>query len=289
METEHAGVRMKLSLEFLKTELDIANNVLETVTSAVMDLPAKHARATLFFLPITPVSVQRKNSSTPRVSVFHARLVVKIVLPAPIVKSAKPHWFSKIITVSKDVLKVTSYQAPNVLDAQATVMDVPPQANASTAGMASSYMEVPAILPALPGLSPTKTPSNAMPATAHAGPVPTIQAHVPAVHQEKDTCKLLEPIKSVSRNVLKVLSHRTESAKSVTSDVPNVWVLQETVLAAQLKNTCTMLLVGTNAQESSMPREDVSTNAHQATSENLINNVSNAHRNAIPAATAQLA
>jgi hypothetical protein len=254
-----------------------------------MNLPARHARAPLFFLPITPVSVQSKNSSTPRESVFHARLVVKIVLTPPIVKSAKPHWFSKIIAVSKDVLKVTSYQAPNVLDAQATVTDVPPQTNASTARMASSSMEVPVTLPALPVLSPTKTPSNALPATAHAGPVPTIQAHVPAVHQEKDTCKLLEPIKSVSGNVLKVLSHRTESAKSVTSNVPNVWVLQKTVLPAQLENTCTKLLVMTTAQESSIPREDVITNAQQATSKNLINNVSNAHRNAVPAATAQLA
>ena len=254
-----------------------------------MDLPARHARAPLFFLPITPVSVQRKTSSTPRVTVFHARLVVKLVLPTPIVKSAKPHWFSKIITVSKNVLKVTSYQAPNVLDAQATVTDVPPQTNVSTARMASSSMEVPATLPALPVLSPTETPSNALPATTHAGPVSTIQAHVPAVHQEKDTCKLLEPIKSVSRNVLKVLSHRTESAKSVTSDVPNVWVLQQSVLPAQLEEFCTKLLVGTTAQESSMPREDVSANAHEATSDNLINNVSNAHRNAVPAATAKLA
>lgn len=109
------------------------------------------------------------------------------------------------------------------------------------------------------------------------------------MNQEKDSCKSPEPIKSVLRSVLKVLSPRTEYVKFVTSDVLNVWVLQETVSPVQPEDTCITRLVGITAQESSMATEDVSTNAHQATSDNQTKNASNAHRNARPAATTQLA
>ena len=80
-----------------------------------------------------------------------------------------------------------------------------------------------------------------------------------------------------------------ESAKSVTSDVPNVWAPQQTVLLVQLEDFCSTLLVGIIVQESSMVTEDVSTNAHQVISDNLTKNANHAHHNARHATTTQLA
>jgi glycerate-2-kinase len=79
------------------------------------------------------------------------------------------------------------------------------------------------------------------------------------------------------------------SVKSATSDVPSVSVPLETVLPAPLEDIFTTLLVGTTAQESSMPMEDVLTNAHPVTSDNPIKSASRAQLNARLAAATQLA
>jgi hypothetical protein len=68
-----------------------------------------------------------------------------------------------------------------------------------------------------------------------------------------------------------------EFAKSVTSDAPNVWEPQQTVLLVQLEDSCSTLLVGIIVQESWMVTEDVSTNAHQVISDNLTKNANHVH------------
>ena len=287
-ETEHAHVLLELSSESLQTLSDCANNVFNTATSATMDLHAKYARLHSSSQLTTLVFAQRTTSSTLKASVFHARPVVRLVLPTAAVTSAAHHWSFKITTVLKSAVPDTSYQEPNVSDVQTTVSDVPQPTNVSTARIASISKEVPATLHAQLVPSLTKKPSNVLPATPHVRPVPTIQVHVPAANQEKDTCKLPELTKNVSRNVLKELSQKTESAKFATSDVPNVWVHQPTVLPAPPQDTCTTLLVGITAQVSLMQTESVSMNVHRDTSELPIKNASNAHQNARLAAATQL-
>ncbi len=128
---------------------------------------------------------------------FRVKLVVKVVSATKLVMFVNPHWFFKMTTVSKNAVKVTSCQVPSALDVQTTVLDVLPTTNVIIARMASSSMEEPATLPAQPVLLPTEINSNVLPATSHAGPVLTIQAHVLAVNQEKVSCKSPEMIKSV--------------------------------------------------------------------------------------------
>ena len=289
MEMEHASVPLELSSELPQMESDIVSNVLNIVTSVETVLHVKHAKPHLFSQLTTLVSAQRITSLTPREIVFHARLVVKHASRTLLVINVKPHWFFKRTTVSKNVALVTSCQVPNVLDAQSTVSDVLQPINATIARMASSLQEEHATLHAQLVLSQTEKPSNVLPATSHAKLVSTIQALAPVVNQEKDICKSPELIKSVSRNVLKVLSHKMESVKFATSNVLNVWVPLETVLLVQLEDTCTTPLVGIIAQESSMPTENVSTNAHLVTSDNQTKNAKHVHQNARLAATTQLA
>lgn len=71
-----------------------------------------------------------------------------------------------------------------------------------------------------------------------------------------------------------------ESAKFATSDALNVWVPLPTVLPAQLQDSCTMLLVGTFVQVSSMPVESVSTNAQPDISDFQTKNANYAPQNA---------
>lgn len=233
------------------------------------------------------MSVQRITSSTPMVNVFHARPVAKPVLPMLLVTSVLLHWFSKRIIVYKDAAKDTSSQAPDVLDAQTTVLDVLQPTNVSTARTISSFKEVLATPHVHPVLLQTEVPSNVLPVTSHAEHVPVIQAHVPAVNQEKVSCKLQEPTRSVLRNALKELIQKMVFVKFVISDVLNVWALLQTVLLVQLEDTCSTPLVGITVQESSTPLVAALTNVHRDTSDNLTNNVSNALQNAVHAAAIQ--
>lgn len=84
----------------------------------------------------------------------------------------------------------------------------------------------------------------------HAEHVLITQVAVLVVTQEKDSFKLLNHLKVVSNNALKELIPRTMFVKFVTSNVPNVWVLLETVLLVQLEDSSIMVPVGTFVQES---------------------------------------
>jgi hypothetical protein len=204
-------------------------------------------------------------------------------------KSARRHWFFKTTTVFKSAAHRTSCLALSVLAARAIVTGAHQLTNAITARMVSSFREVLVILRARLVLLLTEVLSSVLLATLHARLVSTIPAHVPVASLERDSCKSLELTRSVLRNVLKALSPKMVFVKFVTSDVLSVWVLLETVLPALLEDIFIMLLVGTTAQELLMPVENVSTNAHQAISDNLIKNASSVHQNARPAATTQLA
>jgi hypothetical protein len=175
------------------------------------------------------------------------------------------------------------------LAAQAIVSDAHQLTNVTTAKIASSCKEVLVTLPVPLVLLLTKRPSSVFLVTPRARLVSIIPVHVPAASLEMVSCRLLVSIRSVSRNVLKVLSPWMVSVKSATSDVPSVSVPLETVLPAPLEDIFTTLLVGTTAQESSMPMEDVLTNAHPVTSDNPIKSASRAQLNARLAAATQLA
>lgn len=146
---------------------------------------------------------------------------------------------------------------PSVLAAQAIVSDAHQLTNVTTAKIASSCKEVLVILPAPLVLLLTEIPSSVLLVTLRARLVSIIQVHVPVASLEMVSCRLLASIRSVSRNVLKVLSPRMVSVKFATSDVPSVSVLLVTVLPAPLEDIFTTLLVGTTARELSMVMEDV--------------------------------
>ena len=203
-------------------------------------------------------------------------------------KNVLPRWFSKKTTVFKSAALDSSCQVPDVSDAPTTVSDVLLTINASTVKMVSSFTEVLATQPAPLVLLPTETTSNVLPATVHAKLAPIIQAHALAANPEKDSSRLPETTKNVLKTALRELSPKTESAKFVTSDAPNVWDQPPTVSHAQLEDTCSTPLVGTTAQALLTEKEDVSTNAHRDTSDTQTKNANNAQPNARLAAATQL-